>query len=48
MNSSNPRGIEEWENLLKIKKGWNENEELKVSSYMILMAWRIVHQISQN
>ena len=46
--SSNPRGSEKWEKLLKIKKGCNENEELRVSSYLVLMVQRIVHEISRN
>ena len=36
------------ESLLKIRKGWNEIEELRVSSYLVLTTWRIVHQIFRN
>jgi len=48
MNSLNLKGLEAGKNLLKIRKGWNENEELRVSSYLVLTAQRIVHQISRN
>ncbi len=30
-----------WENLLKIRKRWNGDEELRVSSYLVLTVWRI-------
>jgi len=43
MSFSNPKGSETRKNLLKIRKEWNENEELRVSSYLVLTAWRIVH-----
>ena len=47
-NSSNPKGPKTRKKLLKIRKGWNEKEELRDRSYLVLMAWRIVHQIFQN
>jgi len=47
-NFSNPRGPEEQEIMLKIRKGKNSIEELRVSSYLVLMASKIVHRISWN
>jgi len=43
MSSSNSRGPEVREKMLKIRKGWNANEELRVSSYLVLTAWRGFH-----
>jgi len=42
------QGPRKMEKLAQIKKICNENEELRVSSYLVLTVWRIVHRISQN
>jgi len=48
MNCSNPRGPEEQENMLRIRKGKNAIEELGVNAYLVQMAPKIVHRISWN
>jgi len=47
-NCSNLKGLKKHENMLIIRKGKNEIEELRVGSYLVQTTPKIVHRISQN